>query len=65
VTRGRPPTYPLRLMAVGDSRVMHAATPADVKRIARNVSTYGKRHNARYVTATDSQTRVLTITRVA
>ena len=44
---------------------MHAATPADVKRIARNVSTYGKRHNARYVTATDSQTRVLTITRVA
>jgi hypothetical protein len=35
---GRPPTYGLGAMAIGDTVDMPAPTPADVKRIARNTT---------------------------
>jgi len=63
-TFGRPPTYPLRDMAVGDSVELPAATAADVKRIARNVSQYGQRHTRYYRCKTDRSDRVMTITRI-
>ena len=61
---GRPPTYPLGVMQVGDTLDLSAPTPEDVKRIARNVSQYGLRHDRFYRCRTDSATRVLTITRI-
>ena len=42
---GRPVSYPLRGMDVGEEVQMEANTAADVKRIARNVSQYGTRHD--------------------
>ncbi len=51
-------------MAVGDCVTLDAPTSADVKRIARNVSQYGRRHDRGYRCKTDRQTRVMTITRV-
>lgn len=61
---GRPRTYPLADLAVGGKATMPAPTSADVKRIARNVSQYGMRHNRRYMCRTDRQTGVMTITRL-
>ena len=61
---GRPATYPLGAMAVGDSVEMPAPTAADVKRIARNVSQYGQRHTRYYRCKTDRSDRVMTITRI-
>lgn len=63
-TFGRPVTYPLRYMAVGDTCTLPAETPQDVKRIARNVSQYGLRHNRFYSCRTDRKTRITTITRI-
>jgi hypothetical protein len=45
---GRPPTYPLRGMALGDSIALPAPTPADAKRIRDNASQYGLRHKRVY-----------------
>jgi hypothetical protein len=51
-------------MAVGESYTADAPTTADCKRIARNVSQYGKRHDRGYTCRTDRQTRVMLVTRV-
>jgi len=61
---GRPRSYPLHDMAVGDAVDLPAPTPADVKRIARNASQYGLRHDRFYRCKTDREARVLTITRI-
>lgn len=61
-TFGRPPIYPLGPMAVGDSFTMPAATSADIKRIARNVSQYGLRHGRFYRCRTTDG--VMTVTRI-
>lgn len=61
---GRPPTYPFPHMAVGATAAMPAPTPADVKRIARNASQYGLRHDRFYRCSTDRDTRTMTITRI-
>ena len=63
-TFGRPPTYHLGAMAVGDTINLPVPTPADVKRVARNTSQYGLRHERCYRCRTNSDTRVITITRV-
>ena len=63
-TFGRPVTYPLRYMAVGDTCTLPAETPQDVKRIARNVSQYGLRHDRFYRCCTDRAARLMTITRI-
>lgn len=61
---GRPPVYPFRAMAVGDTCTLPAPTSADVKRIARNVSQHGLRHDKGFRCKTDRATRLLTVTRV-
>lgn len=61
---GRPPTYGLGAMAVGDTVEMPAPTPADVKRIARNTSQYGMRNDKGFMCRTDMATRITTITRL-
>lgn len=61
---GRPVSYPLRGMEVGEEVEMEADTPADVKRIARNVSQYGARHDRFYRCRTDMRTRIMIITRI-
>ena len=61
---GRPRSYPLYEMAIGDTVDLSAPTPADVKRIARNASQYGLRHGRFYRCKTDREARVLTITRI-
>lgn len=55
-------TYPLRGLAVGDSVTMPAPTSADIKRICRNVSQHGQRHDRGYICRTKAG--VTTITRV-
>lgn len=60
----RPPVYPFGRMDVGDTFDIHAPTPADVKRIAKNASQYGLRHDRFYQCRTDQKTRVTTVTRV-
>ena len=59
---GRPPTYPLGPMAVGDSVEMPAPTSADIKRICRNVSQYALRNDRSYRCRTSGG--VTTITRI-
>ena len=61
---GRPVTYPLRHMEVGDTCTLPAETAHDVKRIARNVSQYGLRHDRFYRCRTDRTTRLMTIIRI-
>jgi hypothetical protein len=59
---GRPPTYPFRHMAVGDTVTLPAPTARDAKRILRNASQYGIRHERIYQCSTaDGAT---TVTRV-
>lgn len=41
---GRPPTYPLRDLNVGDMVLIPAETPADVRRVHRNIGMYAARH---------------------
>lgn len=62
--QGRPITYPLRGLSVGEAATMPAPTAADVKRIARNVSQYGQRHKRYYRCKTDRVSRIMTITRI-
>jgi hypothetical protein len=61
---GRPSTYGLGAMAVGDTVNMPAPTRADVKRIARNTSQYGIRTDTQFRCRTDRATRVTTVTRI-
>jgi hypothetical protein len=61
---GRPATYPFGAMAVGDICTLPVPTAADVKRIARNASQYGLRHDRFYSCRTDRATRLMTITRI-
>ena len=61
---GRPPTYPLAHLAIGEAATLPAPTADDVKRIARNVSQYGLRNDRYYRCKTDRATRLMTITRV-
>ena len=49
-------------MAVGDQITMPAPTSADIKRICRNVSQHGQRHDRGYICRTTAG--VTTITRV-
>lgn len=60
---GKPRTYPLYNLEIGAATTMAAPTPADKKRIARNVSQYGLRHDRVYVCRTDPATGIMTITR--
>ena len=62
--RGPKPHTPLATMAVGESYTDDAPTTADCKRIARNVSQHGMRHDRGYTCRTDRQTRVMIVTRV-
>ena len=55
---GRPMTYPMGDIAVGESVTM----PADPKRIARNVSQYGMRNGKGFMCRTKNG--VTTITRL-
>ena len=59
---GRPRTYPLAPMQPGDSVTLPAPTSADIKRICRNVSQYGLRHDRCYRCRTTDG--VMTITRI-
>ena len=61
---GRPRTYPLHQMDVGDCAHMEVPTAADVKRVCRNVSQYGLRYDRFYRCSTDRKTRRMTITRI-
>lgn len=61
---GKPRTYPLNDMEIGDVVEMPAPTGADVKRIAKNVSQYGERHDRSYRCKTNRETRIMTITRI-
>ena len=61
---GRPPVYPFAAMAIHDSVELPAPTSADVKRIARNASQYGLRHDRFYRCSTDRARRVTTVTRI-
>lgn len=61
---GRPVTYPLRGMAVGDTVLIDVPTSADVKRVARNVSQYGLRNERFYRCKTNRQTRQMAVTRI-
>ena len=64
MTFGRPSTYLLGDMEIGESRDFPAPTPQDVRRIARNTSQYGIRHNRYYRCSTDTTTRITTVTRI-
>ena len=61
---GRPTTYPFAAMDVGESVTLDVPAAADVKRIARNASQYGLRHDRGYRCKTDRVTRTMTVTRV-
>lgn len=61
---GRPHAYPLHRMDVGERVRMDVPTAADVKRICRNVSQYGQRHDKAFACKTDRQTRVMVIERI-
>lgn len=61
---GRKAVYPFGSMAVGDTATFPAPTADDVKRIARNASQYGLRHDRSYRCRTDTATRLTTVTRI-
>lgn len=61
---GKSRTYPLADMAVGDKAEMPAPTAADIKRICRNTSQYGIRHDRVYVSRLDKARRVIVVTRI-
>jgi hypothetical protein len=64
MTFGRPSTYGLLELAVGEAKEFPAPTPADVHRIARNVSQTGVRHSRYFRCSTDKKTRITTVTRI-
>jgi hypothetical protein len=64
MTFGRPSTYKLLELEVGEARDFEAPTTADVSRIARNASQTGIRHDRYFRCKTNKQTRITTVTRV-
>lgn len=62
--RGPKPKTPLAKMDVGDVWHVEVPTPRDVKRVCKNVSQYGVRHDRGYRCKTDLETRIMTVTRV-
>lgn len=56
--------YFLEDLDIGDIREVKAATPHDVKRIAKAVSIFGIRKEKGFRCRTDRKTRIMTITRV-
>lgn len=62
--RGPKPRTPLATMAVGD--VWHVETPAseDSKRLARNTSQHGIRHDKSFVCRINRATRITAVTRI-
>lgn len=60
----KPRTYPIYDLEVGAAVQMAAPTAADRKRIARNVSQYGIRHDRGHHCKTDRRTGIMTITRL-
>lgn len=61
---GRPSTYRLLDLEVGEARDFEAPTTADVTRIARNASQTGIRHDRYFRCKTNKQTRITTVTRI-
>lgn len=51
-------------MNIGESADIPAPTSRDVKRIAKNASQYGMRHDRFYRCKTNSETRITTVTRI-
>ena len=64
MTIGRPSTYGLLEMVVGESKNFPAPTSSDNKRIARRTSAYGIKHDRCYRCKTDKGTRITTVTRI-
>ena len=64
MTFGRPSTYRLLELEVGEARDFEASTTADVSRIARNASQTGMRHDRYFRCKTNKQTRITTVTRI-
>jgi len=64
MTFGRPSTYKLLELEVGEARDFDAPTTADVNRIARNASQTGIRHGRYFRCSTNRQTRITTVTRI-
>ena len=61
---GPPIIYPFLGMAVGDVVQLEAPTAADTKRLAKNASQTGQRHERFYRCRTDRVTRIMTVTRI-
>jgi len=59
-----PSRYNLHLIAVGRSQRYLVPTPEDCKRMARNVSQYGIRHDRGFTCRTHAKTRIMTVMRV-
>lgn len=61
---GRSSVYGLERLKVGDTVAFDAPTLADCKRIHRNASQYGQRHDKAFRGKMNRQTRLITFTRV-
>lgn len=62
--RGRPSTYNLHQLGVGDKIFIKAETPADVIRVHKNISQYGKRNGKKFKGLINSATRVIAVARI-
>ena len=62
--RGPKPRAPLATMAVGDIWHVETPTPEDSKRLARNTSQHGIRHDKCFVCRMDRATRITAVTRI-
>jgi hypothetical protein len=63
-TFGRSLMYPIDKLNIDDTLGIHVPTTADVKRVAKNVSQYGQRHDKGFRCKTNRKTRMMIITRV-
>jgi hypothetical protein len=61
--RGRPTTYGLEAMALWDEVLLPFANASDVKRIRRNLSQYGVRHNRFFTGKIDHSKGHIVVTR--
>ena len=61
--RGRPTTYGLEAMALWDEVLLPFANASDVKRIRRNLSQYGVRHNRLFTGKIDHAKGHIIVTR--
>lgn len=62
--RGPKAKTPLGTMAIGDVYHVEVPTTADCKRVAKNVSQHGTRHDKGFICRTDKATRIMSVTRV-